>query len=187
MWFIGVAPAVFNAIAPVYLVGEEPNDDQFVMALTPDQVGVDVDSPMEAALRRYLLAETKRRLHQPLFASQVMIAYEVRCAVCNLNHRELLDAAHIVPDNHILGVPVVSNGMALCKIHHAAYDQNILGITPDHEIEIHQRLLDEVDGPMLHYGLQQHHGQKLMNVPRRRAHLPDPQRLMLRYEQFRVA
>ncbi len=51
----GVAPAVFNVIAPVYLVGAEPKENQFVMALTPDQVGVDVDSTMETALRRYLL------------------------------------------------------------------------------------------------------------------------------------
>src|SRR3712207_7569771 len=42
---------------------------------------------------------TRRRLHQPVFASQVMVAYETRCAVCSLNHRELLDAAHIIPDS----------------------------------------------------------------------------------------
>jgi putative restriction endonuclease len=75
----------------VNLIGEEFDRDQFVMALTPDQLQVDVDSPMEAALRRYLLAKTKRRLHQPLFASKVMVAYDVRCAVCSLHHRELLD------------------------------------------------------------------------------------------------
>lgn len=40
-----------------------------------------VASPVESVLRAYLLAETKRRLHQPVFASQVMRAYETRCAV----------------------------------------------------------------------------------------------------------
>ena len=158
-----------------------------VLALTEDQLTVSLDSPMESALRRYLLAETKRRLHQPLFASRVMLAYDVRCAVCSLHHRELLDAAHIVSDTQATGIPVVPNGMALCKIHHAAYDQNILGMRPDHVIEIHHRLLHEIDGPMLRHGLQQHHGKPLMSVPRRRADRPDPARLLLRYEQFTAA
>lgn len=186
-WFVGLEPGLFNAIVPVYLLAEELDQDQFVLALTPEQLAVDVDSPMEAALRRYLLAETKRRLHQPIFASKVMMAYDVRCAVCALHHRELLDAAHIIPDSDPLGIPVVPNGLALCKIHHAAYDQNILGIRPDHVVEIHHRLLDEIDGPMLHHGLQEHHRRRLMNLPKRRADLPDPDRLILRYKAFQAA
>lgn len=189
IWFVGVAPSLFNVIAPVYLLAEESEQSQFVMALTPQQLEVDVDSPVESALRAYLLAETKRRLHQPLFANRVMLAYNVRCAVCNLGHRELLDAAHIVPDSLIgtLSDPVVPNGLALCKIHHAAYDANILGIRPDQVVEIHQRLLDEVDGPMLQYGLQQHHGRKILNVPARPADRPDPERLLHRYRLFQAA
>lgn len=187
IWFVGVTPGVFNAIAPVYLIDEEPEQDQFVLALTANQLGVDVSSPMEVALRRYLIAETKRRLHQPLFASRVMLAYDVRCAVCDLSHRELLDAAHIVPDNHPLGEPVVTNGLALCKIHHAAYDQHILGIRPDNTVEIHHRLLDEIDGPMLTHGLQHHHDQPLMNLPRKRTERPDPERLAFRYQLFCAA
>jgi putative restriction endonuclease len=187
IWFVGVAPAIFNAILPVYLTAEEPELDQFVLALTEDQRQVRPTSPVEETFRRYLIAETKRRLHQPLFASQVMLAYETRCAVCALNHRELLDAAHIIPDSDPRGLPIVSNGLALCKIHHAAYDKNILGIRPDRIIEIHTRLLHEIDGPMLRYGLQEHHGRELMQVPRRRADRPDPDRLMERYAQFLAA
>lgn len=189
IWFVGVAPGQFNVVAPVFLIAEEPREAQFVMALTTGQLGVDVDSPMESALRRYLLAETKHRLHQPVFASRVMLAYESRCAVCNLHHRELLDAAHIVPDSVAgpLGEPVVANGLALCKIHHAAYDKNILGIRPDHVVEIRHRLLDEVDGPMLRHGLQHHHGRKLMKLPAKRTERPDPERLAFRYQQFTVA
>lgn len=189
IWFVGVAPGLFNVIAPVHLIGEESDEGQFVMALTPDQLDVDIDSPMEAAFRRYLITETKRRLHQPLFASRVMLAYTERCAVCALHHRELLDAAHIIADSDPrgLGAPVVPNGLALCKIHHAAYDANILGIRPDYVVQIHHRLLDEIDGPMLRHGLQQHHGKALMVTPTRRSQRPDQDRLAVRYEQFRVA
>jgi putative restriction endonuclease len=185
IWFYGLKPSVFNAIAPVYLTAEE--EDQFVLALTADQRGIRPGSPVEEVLRRYLITETKRRLHQPVFASQVMLAYETKCAVCTLAHRELLDAAHIVADSDPRGLPVIQNGLALCKIHHAAYDRNILGISPDYHVEIHTRLLDEIDGPMLTYGLQGHHGERLRQLPRSRGERPDPDRLEQRYAEFRAA
>lgn len=183
IWFVGVVPGVFHPIAPVYLVDEEPELDQFVLAITDeqrsmvDQQTVVPGSPVEAALRRYLIAETKRRLHQPVFASHVMHAYETRCAVCALGHRRLLDAAHIIEERSADGDPVVPNGLALCKIHHAAYDSNVLGIRPDYTVEIHHRLLEEIDGPMLLHGLKGHHQRPLMRVPTRRGDRPDPGRL----------
>ena len=187
LWFYGEAPGVFQAIFPVFLVKEEPDLDQFVLAPTADSPGIFGDSPIEGVMRRYLVTETRRRLHQPLFAGQVMAAYRTSCAVCSLRHRELLDAAHIVPDAEAEGLPVVSNGLALCKIHHAAYDSHILGIRPDLVVEIRQDLLTEIDGPMLRHGLQDHHGRSLMQLPRRPAERPDPVRLELRYARFRAA
>jgi len=187
MWFYGVAPGRFQAIFPVFLINEEVELDQFVLAPTAESPGLLTGTPLEGAIRRYLVTETKRRLHQPLFAGQVMVAYRTSCAVCALGHRELLDAAHIVADSQDDGLPVVSNGLALCKIHHAAYDSNILGIRPDLVIEIRQDLLDEIDGPMLRHGLQEHHGRTLMTVPVRRADRPDEDRLERRYSVFRAA
>lgn len=187
MWFYGEAPSRFQAIFPVFLVKEEPELGQFVLAPALEAPGMLSDTAAEGALRRYLVAETKKRLHQPLFAGQVMLAYKTRCAVCALAHRELLDAAHIVPDSEKGGVPVVSNGLALCKIHHAAYDSGILGIRPDLVIEIHHRLLEEIDGPMLRHGLQEHHGRSLMMVPDRLSDRPDPVRLEWRYARFTAA
>jgi putative restriction endonuclease len=187
IWLYGLTPSNFQAIFPVFLVAEEPQFDQFVLALTPDQLSVVPGSPVETTLRRYLISETRRRLHQPVFASRVMLAYETSCAVCALGHRELLDAAHIIPDAATGGEPVVQNGIALCKIHHAAYDQQILGIRPDFVVEIQARLLAEIDGPMLRHGLQDHHGKPLMRLPKRRTDRPDVGRLSERYDQFRTA
>ena len=56
--------------------------------------------------------------------------------------------AHIVPDTEQLGIPTTPNGLALCKIHHAAYDQNMLGVSPDYRVVINREVLAEVDGPM---------------------------------------
>lgn len=98
----------------------------------------------------------------------------------------LLDAAHIVGDRHPLGDPVVPNGLAMCKIHHAAYDQNIIGIRPDAVVEVNAELLTQTDGPMLLHGLQETNGVKLW-TPRPTAQRPDPERLEIRYEEFRQA
>jgi putative restriction endonuclease len=186
-WFFGLAPGLFQVISPVYLREEEPLMSQFSLALTEAQRMVAPGSVVEDRIRRYLIRQTKQRLHQPIFASQIMIAYKERCAVCALNHRELLDAAHIISDSKPNGLPIVVNGLALCKIHHAAYDSNILGIRPDYVVQIKERLLQEIDGPMLLHGLQGRHGQALMALPTRRADRPDPNRLEERYVEFCAA
>jgi len=142
------------------------------------------DSPVEEALRKYILQETKRRVHQPVFRATVLRAYGTRCAVCALAHTELLDAAHIVPDSHVDGVASVRNGLSMCKIHHAAYDSNILGIRPDFVVQIRSDLLDEIDGPMLQHGLKERHNQRLMVLPKVRAERPGDEFLTPRYESF---
>jgi putative restriction endonuclease len=78
----------------------------------------------------------------------------------------------------------VPNGLALCKIHHAAYDRNIVGIRPDLVVEVQPRVLAEVDGPMLLHGLQEMRGVRL-TIPRARHAHPDKARLEERYEEFR--
>ena len=145
------------------------------------------ESILEERLRRYVKVETKKRLHQPVFRATVLRAYRTSRAVCSLRHGQLLDAAHIVADSAEAGIPSVRNGLALCKIHHAAFDANILGIRADLVVEIREDLLHENDGPMLKHGLQHRHNQKLLVIPRRRTYLPDSDRLSQRYEAFRTA
>ena len=82
--------------------------------------------------------------------------------------------------------PSVPNGLALCKIHHAAYDVNLIGVRPDLVVDVAPRIRDEVDGPMLFHGLQEMARTQLL-VPHQRAAQPDPERLAYRYEQFRDA
>lgn len=187
IWFFGVAPGVYEPIYPVFVVAEEPELQQFVIA--PDEVrGIVVPgTPIDENVRRYVLRQTRQRLHQPVFRATVLHAYETRCAVCALRHAELLDAAHIVPDREEAGIASVRNGLALCKIHHAAFDVSVLGIRPDLVVEIRPDLLAEIDGPMLEHGLKGRHGQKLMAVPVTRAHRPDTNLLEQRYERFRAA
>ena len=185
IWFFGVGPALYQPVFPVYLVREEPDRQQFVVAHAVTRELAADGTPVTEHLRRYILRETYQRVHQPVFRASVMRAYGTRCAVCALRHRELLDAAHIVPDREQAGVAAVRNGLALCKIHHAAYDCRVLGIRPDLVVEIRADLLHEIDGPMLEHGLKGRHGQRLMALPTSRSELPDPDLLDHRYAAFR--
>jgi hypothetical protein len=91
------------------------------------------------------------------------------------------------PHREEAGIAAVRNGLALCKIHHAAYDSFVLGIRPDLVVEIRADLLEEIDGPMLEHGLKGRHGQRVMVVPKVRAERPDRNLLDERYTAFRSA
>src|SRR5207245_3383616 len=67
--------------------------------------------------------------------------YRDRCAICRLRELRLLDAAHIAGDATIMGVAAVSNGLSLCTIHHRAFDQDLVGVTPDYTVRVAARLL----------------------------------------------
>lgn len=132
----------------------------------------------------FALRELDERFHQPIFRARVLHAYETRCAICRLGHGSLLDAAHILPTSGPGEIGAVSAGLSLCKLHHAAYDQDLLGITPDATVELRDDLRQERDGPMLEHGLKRMHGEKLF-LPKRRADRPDRDALAERYERFR--
>lgn len=174
--FDKIAKATYQLIYPVFVVGDNPVAREFT--LTVDEVlrALPTSQPLSPIEKVYAQRLVNQRVHQPAFRARIMLAYEGTCAVCALKHPELLDAAHIIEDGHEGGDPVVTNGLSLCKIHHAAYDRLLLGITPDCEVRINRRLLDEVDGPMLRHGLQEMHGRTL-TLPRQRADRPDRDRL----------
>ena len=101
----------------------------------------------------------------------------------NLRHADLLDAAHITPDSDEAGEPIVSNGLSLCKIHHAAYDRDYFGIRPDYRIVVRPDIMREEDGPMLKAGLQVIDDSKLI-LPQSVRQRPDTERLRVRYDRF---
>ncbi len=47
---------------------------------------------------------------------------------------KLVDAAHIVPVTYPQSTDEVTNGVALCRLHHGAYDNGILGICSNYRV-----------------------------------------------------
>jgi len=184
IWFWGVGVALYKPIFPIYLIAEEPTAQQFVVATDGLQHLAATGSAVEEVMRRYLHRETRQRLHQPVFRSMVMRAYNTRCCICELGHSALLDAAHIVEDGHESGIAAVRNGLSLSKIHHAAYDAGILGVSPQYRVVIRADVLHEVDGPLLEHGLKALHGQQLRVLPNSRSERPDRDLLAIRHDLF---
>jgi putative restriction endonuclease len=189
VYYYGVTPGLYEPIFPTYVVGE--NTEELAFHIAADAPGVQprpipAELDVSAGRRAYATATVRVRLHQQRFRALVVSAYRERCAVCRLGHSELLDAAHILPDRDERGRPEVPNGLALCKIHHGAYDANILGVAPDLLVHIRQDVLEEHDGPMLLHGLQELHG-KPITLPRAERHHPNRGYLEERFGRFRAA
>lgn len=184
-------PGIYQPSINVYVVGDDRPNKKFILdfraANTIEENFGEHDMPLPKTPleRKYSIQQTFRRLHQPQFRAAVLYAYKEKCTICRLQHPKLLDAAHIIPDKHELGVPKVSNGLALCKIHHAALDQKIIGITPEYTVEVDKLVLKEVDGPMLKHGIQEMNGITIQ-LPKEKEDRPDPKLLALSYESFKA-
>lgn len=190
IWFVGVGhegkmTQVYEPIFPVTLVAEESNDQQFVVSLESEQVyqGPTADPATVSIVKRYNERVVKARYHQPVFRAGVLQAYQRRCAVCGLPFTQLLEAAHIRPDSEG-GSAEITNGLSLCRIHHGAYDTNLLGISPDHVVKVTPTVLQTIDGPTLQHSLKEVHGNKLRQLPLHRSQMPDRDLLSERYRRF---
>jgi hypothetical protein len=117
IYFLGTSPGRYQPIIPTFIVGWHPDRLRVQLAFGAI-VGASADTtPPLAPERRYALREVKARLHQASFRDAVLAAYDGRCAISKLPEPRLLDAAHIMVDQHEqLGQPVVSNGLPLTKL-----------------------------------------------------------------------
>jgi putative restriction endonuclease len=195
IYFYSLIPSKYFAMWPVYIIGEDKNDLSFRVAVddmkflynfTEQILPLAINEPEEIYRRSYITTTVKVRLHQKSFRERVLNAYQSTCALCRIKHQELLDAAHIIPDGEYGGDPSIDNGIALCKIHHSAFDNYFFGIRPDYTIEIRKELLEEDDGPMLELGFKGLHNSKII-IPRKKEHHPSTDKLEIRYNQFREA
>jgi putative restriction endonuclease len=195
VYFHGVAEAKYLAAWPVFVIGDDPANLAFTIAVDDSRhtgllegtvPTLATGDESEVARRAYSTAVVRVRLHQRAFRERVLEAYQRQCAFCRLRHEELLDAAHLIPDADPAGDPLVSNGVALCALHHAAFDKYFIGIRPDYVIEVRADLMSEKDGPTLAHAIQGLH-QARLTLPRRRRDHPEVRCLEMRYDLFQKA
>jgi len=188
VYFVGTRPGWYRPLYP-WFVEEDRRGERRVLVSAGRMVGpLDEREPVsirDAVEKRYAVHETRVRLHQTRFRWLVIPAYREQCAICRLKEIRLLDAAHIAGDPEPAGAPEVSNGLSLCSIHHRAFDHDLVGVSPDYRVHVSQRLLEHEDGPMLDV-LRAAEGATI-ELPRKKAWLPDRERLAVRFDRFRAA
>lgn len=187
----GIVPGKYLAVWPVYAVADDPASLTFRIAVDDAAAVAEyrpglIHDERVTARRAYVTHTVRARLHQRTFRERVLEAYRSQCSLCRLRHTELLDAAHFIPDLEPEGEPRITNGIALCRLHHAAFDSFILGISPDYVIQIRDDVLREEDGPTLRFALQALHGQRIA-LPPSKSDWPSRDAMEWRFERFKSA
>ncbi len=188
IYFVGIKPGLYQPAFPAFVTDWDPSRLHVRLVFTPALGATNKAAfPVDSEDRRYAMRLVKQRLHQAQFREAVIDAYKGRCAISGLPEPRLLDAAHIIADpNEELGQPIVPNGLPLSKIHHAAFDANLIGIDADGIVHLSERLLEMHDGPLLEHGLKGMAGRRII-APGRKEDSPDKQRLDLRFRAFKRA
>jgi putative restriction endonuclease len=185
VYFVATRPGWYRPLYPIYVTEDDPLARRVLV--TPGRMVGPIDEPEPVLVedpleRRYAVREARVRLHQARFRGRVLLAYSSLCAICRLKEARLLDAAHIAGDLETGGEPVIANGLSLCSIHHRAFDQDLVGVSPDYRVHVAARLLDDEDGPMLEL-LKGFHTNEIV-VPVRQTWKPDRDRLAARFDRF---
>ncbi|MDX3570355.1 phosphorothioated DNA-binding restriction endonuclease [Streptomyces sp. ID05-47C] len=116
-------------------------EEHFTPSLTQplyDALGLEPETLLTGGDLREVLV--RRRARRAGFAEEVLDAYRHACAVCGydglLAGRSVgLEAAHIRWHSHH-GPDTVTNGLALCALHHTLFDLGALGLTAELRIRI---------------------------------------------------
>ncbi len=117
---------------------------------------------------------TERARRSNEFRRKVRQAYENRCAVCGSKRVSPESGNPEVEGSHIQAVEdggpdKISNGLALCRLHHWAFDQGWIAITDDYEVLV--KHAPDTDGYRTFEALR---GQDLANLPDNEEFHPDP-------------
>ncbi len=117
--------------------GESENDLEILSKVTenPDAVNATQIATITEE-RQITVSNVKKKIRDNSFKSRILTSYSNKCAFCNMQLK-LIDAAHIVPV-HYDGTDETSNGIALCALHHRAYDRNLVTFNEEYQIRYNE-------------------------------------------------
>lgn len=116
-------------------------------------------APVEAltitsdAPREVIESVVRRRIRSWTFRRRVLEAYEHACSFCGLQ-LGLVDAAHIVPVTDARSTDLVPNGIALCALHHRAFDTGLIAMRANLDIAIDNASAERLMAAGLSNGLE---------------------------------
>ena len=182
----GLAPAVYLPQFPVYVTDWDASEGQVRVALGLECATRQdlVESELSgSALPRYTYRRMQDRVLMACFRVDVLKAYQDTCACSGLAQPQLVDAVPIVQG--LSGDALnVTEGLCMSRLHHAAFDANLLGIDPDGRIHVSGQLDTRAAGDPFSRHLMALAGRRIA-VPRTPESHPDRDLLAVRFEQFR--
>ncbi len=110
------------------------------------------DIPVTNPERKTVVITLKKKLRDVSFRKRVLTAYSARCAICGVQ-LNLVEVAHIVPVQEN-GTEETSNGLALCPLHHRAYDNSLVTVWEDYCIKLNESKLLQLKQENLDGGLE---------------------------------
>ncbi len=146
------------------------------MALEPSGIAEHEIREEIAEPRRWAVSQTRRALRALDFSERVLNAYKHRCAVCGIQ-LQLLDGAHILPVAEPGSTDETSNGIALCALHHRAYDRSLITFDPDYRIYVNDGRIEGLRKAGLDGKLQGFRSQlrEVIHIPAEKNHRPKQQ------------
>lgn len=102
------------------------------------------DLGLDGMMDETITQQVQKQRRGRLFVEEVLDSYERQCAICNQSIRLGdaligIDACHVKPIQHF-GDDYVTNGIALCKIHHWALDRGAISISENRDLLISPKL-----------------------------------------------
>lgn len=99
-------------------------------------VDVDAEFKQEFGVEKRTVETTRYEAPQSVRV-EALKRYNKACLLTGIDHAKLLDAAHILPRNKRPDIGRdPENVLVLNKLHHAAFDNNLFTVTPDHTIHV---------------------------------------------------
>ncbi|MCL4486922.1 MAG: HNH endonuclease [Chloroflexi bacterium] len=123
--------------------GQFAPDVMALRALSENPAINDEQIDVKDETRRRAVVAVRRALRDISFRRRVLTAYRFRCAVCGVQLR-LVDAAHIIPVSNEKSTDETQNGLALCALHHRAYDQALIWVQEDYTVALNELQLKDL-------------------------------------------
>jgi putative restriction endonuclease len=133
--------------------------------------------------------ELVNEVRDAAFRKNLLILYDQRCTFCKLRivsmfGENIIDGAHIKPfskfrDNHY------TNGLALCKNHHWAFDRGWFGVDQEYKVIVpHDRFAEEP--PEASISMHHFHGKRI-SLPIQEDAYPSQEALRWHREAWKIA
>ncbi len=130
-------------LEPLHDFGQSASDIAVLDTVAQNLVINDQDIQIVDNARRTTVVSISKRLRDANFRKRVLTAYGFQCAICGLQ-LQLVDAAHIIPVNHEKSTDETCNGLALCALHHRAFDQTLITVGDDYSVWLNEMRVSEL-------------------------------------------